>query len=920
MNLLNILELFVKNGKVRNCDFMKTLKTFFFLLPLFVTSNQVFCQTQQISINGIVTDSLGLGIKNVYIKIRSKKSGAILNYANLLNDTSFAIQLPFLNGDSIVISVNHFSYLPTERIIFSNKKEDSFFVKLIMYPKINDLHDVTVNAPPVWTRGDTTFHKLGAFKQGNERKLKDIILRMPGFEIDDNGNLFYKRKLIEKIMIDGEEVFADKIKLLINNFPIHAVDNVQAIENQNSNPLYKGLKNDYKVFLNLALTKSKIKVAFGTGELGIGSLNRYYINPTFFALHKRVKTAYIGNLNSIGEGMNWREELEQKPLGVLENEKWLMQALNFKTIGNFSNERYITNNRISNNLQINIPYKKSKHTLVLFTLSDKQNQQTFYESSILSDSVYIKRKDTNQITYKPLLVTGKYTWEMKISDSASIKSNISFLYNGSLSHQLSKFMQTGVQNSTENIIQNEFKRVDVDFEYVNRISVNKLFSVQVKFNYDNYLQLGNGISADWASLFNIPTYYNNLKQGIQFNTQGSNIIIEQLSKKKSKNSTFRLLIGWQEYKISNKLAVSSDLNNPKEDTLIKDYSNEGFYSNYTIKMSYWVAIKVGKLPLSINSDFGYLTYCRKENNNTNFYNFPLFNIQVSSNRKQLLKQLFYTNSIKFEQANNPTNQTTNILLPIDIHRYKMNIGGEKLSRNLSVNTSLFYIWPNSSNNSNFQFLYQYDFRNFISTSKLLGVTQIIIDSFINKPTNNISFYTTSTINKLNTNNIFAFGGGFNLQQNLLIINHQFFKRRSDFAYFFIKNNFNFRKKYFITSSIYFFNTKVHLPINDNSINTNFSTLSFLFSQKFALNKRINFTLNTDLYKPNLQSSSTDVLIFSDAQLNIGYPEKNLFFYIKVSNLLNQKNYTNNSNDFLQQSIYQIPIVGRNIFFSVKCEL
>src|SRR5690606_25866976 len=115
------------------------------------------------------------------------------------------------------------------------------------------LNEVEIKAPPIWKRGDTTFYEVEAFKDGDEKKLKDILLKMPDFKEDEHGNILFKKKVIEKITIDGEAIFSDKTKLLMDNFPVHVLETIQAIENQSNQRLLKGLSNENKVFLNLGL-------------------------------------------------------------------------------------------------------------------------------------------------------------------------------------------------------------------------------------------------------------------------------------------------------------------------------------------------------------------------------------------------------------------------------------------------------------------------------------------------------------------------------------------------------------------------------------------------------------------------------------------------------------------------------------------
>src|SRR5690606_26634903 len=134
-----------------------------------------------------------------------------------------------------------------------------YSIDLTLQQKSDTLENIVIKAPPVWKRGDTTFFNVESFKRFSDKKLADIIGKMPGFEIDAEGNLFYNRQLVSKILVEGQELFADKLKMMLSNFPIHVLQTVQTIENQSDNNLLKGLSGDKKIFLNLSLKKSKLK-------------------------------------------------------------------------------------------------------------------------------------------------------------------------------------------------------------------------------------------------------------------------------------------------------------------------------------------------------------------------------------------------------------------------------------------------------------------------------------------------------------------------------------------------------------------------------------------------------------------------------------------------------------------------------------
>ena len=58
---------------------------------------------------------------------------------------------------------------------------------------------------PVTVKGDTIIYNADSFKNGSERKLKDVLEKLPGVEINDAGQIEVEGKAVEKIMVDGKE-------------------------------------------------------------------------------------------------------------------------------------------------------------------------------------------------------------------------------------------------------------------------------------------------------------------------------------------------------------------------------------------------------------------------------------------------------------------------------------------------------------------------------------------------------------------------------------------------------------------------------------------------------------------------------------------------------------------------------------------
>ena len=80
--------------------------------------------------------------------------------------------------------------------------------------------------------GDTTSFNVSAYKDGTERKIQDIIKKLPGVQLNEKtGEIKYKGNSIETVTLDGDDLFGYDYTIGTKNINVDMVDKVQAIEN-----------------------------------------------------------------------------------------------------------------------------------------------------------------------------------------------------------------------------------------------------------------------------------------------------------------------------------------------------------------------------------------------------------------------------------------------------------------------------------------------------------------------------------------------------------------------------------------------------------------------------------------------------------------------------------------------------------------
>jgi hypothetical protein len=162
-----------------------------------------------------------------------------------------------------------------------------------------------VREMPVSIKGDTIVYNADSFKSGTERKLEDVLKKLPGVEVNADGEIEVEGKKVTKLMIEGKDFFDGDTKLGVKNIPADAIDKIQVLRNFNDVSALKGLENgDENIAMNIKLKSGKKNFWFGDVNAGGGTEKkntRYVANPKLFYYSPKYSVNLIANYNNIGE-------------------------------------------------------------------------------------------------------------------------------------------------------------------------------------------------------------------------------------------------------------------------------------------------------------------------------------------------------------------------------------------------------------------------------------------------------------------------------------------------------------------------------------------------------------------------------------------------------------------------------------------
>lgn len=272
----------------------------FLSFALVLISTLSYCQS--IKLEGVITDSKSTSLEMANVMAVNTDTKSMDSYAITNDKGKFVLNLKPNSAYSIKVSFLGMQNREIE-IITSNENITKTIVLQEGGIELNGVE--IVREMPVSIKGDTIVYNADSFKSGTERKLEDVLKKLPGVEVNADGEVEVEGKKVTKLMVDGKDFFDGDTKLGVKNIPADAIDKVQVLSNYSEIGALKGVENNQdNLAMNIKLKSGKKNFWFGDITAGLGTdtqWNRYVVNPKLFYYSPDYSVNFITNFNNIGE-------------------------------------------------------------------------------------------------------------------------------------------------------------------------------------------------------------------------------------------------------------------------------------------------------------------------------------------------------------------------------------------------------------------------------------------------------------------------------------------------------------------------------------------------------------------------------------------------------------------------------------------
>ena len=333
----------------------------------------------QTVLTGTVKDTEGETLPNIKVLAYKAGSRVIVAYAGTDNDGRYSLSVN-AEADSLDVATSSLFFdKQTKRI--ANRSQT---VDFTLREEVQELKGVTVRARSIEQKGDTLEYIVGSFVQKQDKSIEDVLKRMPGIEVADDGKITYQGLPIQKFYVEGMDLMGGSYAAVSKNLPHQSVSSVEVYENHQPIKMLEDKVESEQASINIKLAKDVALT--GTAKLGLGAwpfLWNANLTPMLFSGKVQMLAAY--RTNNTGDDLTMytrmltMQQLQGERPAKLGNELGIKQA----SMPLFNTNRYLDNHTHLINLNTLFPVSENTTLRVnLYYLNDLRKQSVSQSNTI----------------------------------------------------------------------------------------------------------------------------------------------------------------------------------------------------------------------------------------------------------------------------------------------------------------------------------------------------------------------------------------------------------------------------------------------------------------------------------------------------------------------------------------------------------
>ncbi|WP_294629634.1 TonB-dependent receptor [uncultured Bacteroides sp.] len=280
------------------------MKRFFAGLVLLLCAFSIFAQNKVITVSGRVVESDSKEpAAQATVQLLSLPDSAYA--AGIASSNQGWFTLPKVKAGKYVLKISYIGFqtkiVPVQ---LTANVPDKKMGNIELQPDAVMLKEavVTAEAPQVTVKEDTLEYNSAAYRTPEGAMLEELVKKLPGAEIDDDGNVKINGKEVKKIMVDGKEFFGGDVKTGLKNLPVNMIDKLKTYDKKSDLARVTGIDDgEEETVLDLKVKKGMNQGWFGNASVAGGTEDRYGSNLMLNRFVDNSQFSLIGSANNVND-------------------------------------------------------------------------------------------------------------------------------------------------------------------------------------------------------------------------------------------------------------------------------------------------------------------------------------------------------------------------------------------------------------------------------------------------------------------------------------------------------------------------------------------------------------------------------------------------------------------------------------------
>lgn len=292
------------------------MKKFFLscLLLFFCISLSAQQSPNRVTIKGSIRDTSGAEIPFATVMLLSPKDTTLVNFSRSDDKGHFAFKN--VRNAPYLFKISYIGYIPHQQHLDVSPTEINDLGEVAIKPITQELMEVVIKTAkaPLRIRGDTIEYDATTFKVPPGSTVEDLLRRLPGIEVDADGNIKAQGRDVRRVTVDGKTFFGDDPKSATKNLGAETISKVQVYDEKSEQAKLTGVDDGKKEkTMNLELKDEFKKGSFGKITGAIGTEERWAARGNYNRFNDKQQLSFIGYANNINQtGVNWEDYGEFK--------------------------------------------------------------------------------------------------------------------------------------------------------------------------------------------------------------------------------------------------------------------------------------------------------------------------------------------------------------------------------------------------------------------------------------------------------------------------------------------------------------------------------------------------------------------------------------------------------------------------------